>query len=153
MKRIITSIAVAGGLLAAGAAHAGAPTDVIQRHMAAGGDLDKLMADYADDAVVLQQGKALVGKDEIRAFYAQMFAPKANAPANAPADAPAGTPQAPSNPFRGIRVIHVSEQANVGILDWEMGPMKATEEFVLRPDGKIAVQAVFMTAPMQMGGK
>lgn len=137
MKRL--ALGIAGALALAGTAHAGTPSDVVNRHMAAGGDLDKLMADYADDAVVLQQGKALVGKDEIRAFYASMF--------NRPASSSAAPADKPANPFGGMKVTRVAEQGNVGLLDWEMGPMKATEEFVIRPDGKIAVQAVFM-APM-----
>ncbi len=49
------------------------PAEVVQRHIDAGGDVDAIVADYADDAVVLQQGRILDGKDAIRAFYTQMM--------------------------------------------------------------------------------
>lgn len=37
----------------------------------------------------------------------------------------------------------VWEEGDVGFVNWHMGPVKATEEFLVR-DGKIQVQAVFM---------
>lgn len=102
--------------------------------MAAKSDIDAIMADYADDAVVLQNGQALIGKPAIRAQFEKLF-PKP------PAGATSGAP-APS-PMSGMQVKRIWQQGNVGFLTWEMGPIHTTEEFVVR-DGKIAVQAIFM---------
>ncbi|OJY68104.1 MAG: hypothetical protein BGP16_14640 [Sphingobium sp. 66-54] len=129
-----------GALLLAGAAQAAAltPTEIVNRHTGAGGDIDKIMADYADDAVVLQAGRAVQGKAEIRKLFERMFPKKPEGAAAAPAGA------APAAPRPEMKVTRVWEEGDVGFMTWEMGPMKTTEEFIVR-DGKIQVQALFMS--------
>jgi ketosteroid isomerase-like protein len=111
------------------------PAEIVKAHVAAGGNLDKIMADYADDAVVLQAGRVLQGKAAIRAFYAKMFPAR---PAGTAPVASSATPRAPA-----MKVTRVWQEGDTGFVNWEMGAVKATEDFVVR-DGKIAVQAVFM---------
>lgn len=115
------------------------PTEIVQRHTSSGGDIDKIMADYADDAVVLQQGRAIEGKPAIRALFSRMFAPR-------PATAPPSSPPRAAPPGGGMKVTRVWHEGNVGFDTWEAGPVHATEEFLVR-NGKIAVQAIFMSAP------
>ncbi len=43
-----------------------------------------------------------------------------------------------------MKVTKVWEEGDVGFVTWEMGPVHATEEFLVR-GGKIRVQAVFMS--------
>lgn len=133
------AVGALGALFIAGAAHAAgsSPAEVVKRHVASGGNLDKLMADYADNAVVMQQGRVLQGKDAIRAFYAKMFGggPKSGAGAPPPGGHAGGPPT--------MTVDKVWQQGDVGFVNWHMGPVKATEEFLVR-DGKIQVQSVFM---------
>ena len=71
-----TGWALAAAMLLAGAAPAMAltPTEIVQRHTASGGNVDAIMADYAEDAVVLQNGRAVQGKAEIRKLFEGMFA-------------------------------------------------------------------------------
>ncbi len=135
---------LAAAMLLAGAAPAMAltPTEIVQRHTASGGNVDAIMADYAEDAVVLQNGRAVQGKAEIRKLFEGMFGrrgPSGGAGA-APAGGGAGGPPAGG----GMKVTRVWEEGNVGFMTWEMGPVKATEEFIVK-DGKIAVQAIFMS--------
>ena len=112
------------------------PAEVVQRHIDAGGNVDAIVADYADNAVVMQQGRILEGKDAIRAFYTQMMGGGRKPAADDGKAAPAGPPP--------MKVTKVWEQGDVGFVTWEMGPVHATEEFLVR-DGKIQVQAVFMS--------
>ena len=136
-------------LLAAGAAHADTPSDFVKRHTSSGGNIDAIMADYADDAVVLQNGRAVQGKAEIRKLFAGMFGggrapgaggtPPGAAPGGPPPGGGAGGPPAGS----GMKVTRVWEEGNVGFMTWEAGPIHTTEEFIIK-DGKIAVQAIFM---------
>lgn len=133
-----TWVAALAAVTAAGAAHAAdlTPTDIVNRHIAAAKvGVDAIMADFADDAVVLQAGRAVQGKAAIRALFARMLAPRPAAP---PA---AGAP--PSAPLAAMKVTRIWQEGNVGFDTWEMGPVHATEEFLVR-DGKIEVQAVFM---------
>lgn len=141
--RIAPPLALAGLLLCA-AAHAADPTpaEIVRRHTASGGDVDKILADYADDAVVLQQGRAFQGKAAIRELYARMFGPR---PGGGAAAQQGSAPRA-APPGGGMKITRVWEEGNVGFMTWEAGPVKATEEFVIR-NGKIAVQAVFMAGP------
>jgi len=134
-------LAAAAAALMAGVAHADTPSDFVKRHTSSGGNVDAIMADYADDAVVLQNGRAVQGKAEIRKLFAAMFAPRA--PAAAPST---GAVPAQSGPPAGggMKVTKVWEEGNVGFMTWEAGPMHTTEEFIIR-NGKIAVQAIFMT--------
>ena len=117
------------------------PTQIVQRHTASGGDVDKIMADYADDAVVFQQGQAIEGKAAIRAFFARMFGPR---PA-ASSPGPGASPPRPG-PAAGMKVTRVWEQGNIGFMTWEAGPVKGTDEFLVK-NGKIAVQVVYTSGP------
>ena len=136
--------ALFAALLLTGTAHAAdhTPAEIVQGHTAAGGDLGKLVEDYADDAVVFQQGRAIQGKDAIRALYARMFPSR-----------PAGTQGAATPPSGGggMKVTRVWEDGEVGFMTWESGPVKATEQFLVR-DGKIVLQTIFMSgAPAASG--
>lgn len=132
-------------LMIAGAAHAAgsSPSEVVQRHVSSGGNLDAMIDDYADDAVVMQQGRVLQGKAAIRAFYANMFGGRPASGAGAP---PAPPPGAPGGGPPKMTVDKVWEEGDVGFVSWHMGPVKATEEFLVR-NGKIEVQSVFMQGP------
>lgn len=116
------------------------PTEIVNRHISSGGNVDAIMADYADDAVVLQQGRAFQGKAAIRGLFENMFKRPAGPP-------PSGS--APSGPPK-MNVTKIWEEGDVGFMTWEMGPMKATEEFIVR-DGKIQVQTIFMSGPAAGG--
>lgn len=131
-KPSLTAIAT---LIAAGAAQAAtlSPTDIVNRHVSSGGNIDAIMADYADDAVVLQAGKAYQGKAAIRPLFERMFAGR-------PATPPAGAAPAGG----GMKVTRVWEEGDVGLMTWTAGPMNATEEFLVK-GGKIKVQAIFMS--------
>ena len=124
-------LAAAAALLIAGTAQAAdTPSEIVARHMAAfnKGDLAALLADYADDAVVLQSGTAVQGKAAIQALFARIAAPPAN------------------GPRRQLTVGRIWEEGRVGFVNWSGGPVSGTDEFLIR-DGKIAVQVVFMAAP------
>jgi ketosteroid isomerase-like protein len=129
-------IGALAALILVGTAHAAtsSPTEIVQRHMAAGakGDVAGITADYADDAVVLQSGTALQGKPAIHAFFERLFPPR-----------PAGTPPPPGPAFT---VTKVWQDGNVGFATWTMGDRSGTDEFIV-VDGKIKVQAVFIGAP------
>jgi hypothetical protein len=134
--------AAAALLVAAGAAHAAGstPAEIVQRHVGSGGNVDAIMADYADDAVVLQNGRAIQGKPAIRKLFEGMFGGRRAAPSSTPGAAPAAPPA--GGPPK-MTVDKVWQEGNVGFVSWHMGPMHATEEFVTK-DGKIEVQAIFM---------
>ncbi|GEM_PF-1161595 len=148
-------IGVAIAMLAATAAQADTPSDFVKRHTASGGNVDAIMADYAEDAVVLQNGRAVQGKAEIRKLFEAMFGRRGGGGAGAPggqAQANGGGGGAGGPPAGGgMKVTRVWEEGNVGFMTWEMGPMHATEEFIIK-DGKIAVQAIFMTPAGAPGG-
>jgi hypothetical protein len=133
------SLAALAALIATGAAQAAtlSPTDIVNRHVSSGGNIDAIMADYADDAVVLQAGKAYQGKAAIRPLFERMFAGR-------PATPPAGAAPAARPAGGGMKVTRVWEEGNVGLMTWTAGPMNATEEFLVE-DGKIKVQAIFMS--------
>ncbi|OJW76637.1 MAG: hypothetical protein BGO57_10230 [Sphingomonadales bacterium 63-6] len=117
------------------------PTEIVNRHVSSGGNVDAIMADYADDAVVLQQGRAFQGKEAIRGLFENMFKRPAGAPAPSAPPPGAGNGGPPK-----MNVTKVWEEGDVGFMTWEMGPMKATEEFIVR-GGKIQVQTIFMSGP------
>lgn len=143
----IWGLGAAIAIMAAGAAHADTPSDFVKRHTSSGGNVDAIMADYADDAVVLQNGRAVQSKAEIRKLFEGMFGGRRAAP---PASGGAGGP-----PAGGMKVTKVWEEGNVGFMTWEAGPVHTTEEFIIR-NNKIAVQAIFMAgggaAPGGAGG-
>jgi hypothetical protein len=134
------SLAAMALVFVAGAAQAqgSTPAEIVQRHVSSGGNIDAIMADYADDAVVLQNGRAIQGKPAIRKLFEGMFGGgrAAAKPAQGSSAPPAGGPPK-------MTVDKVWQEGDVGFVNWHMGPVKATEEFVVH-DGKIAVQSVFM---------
>jgi len=127
-------VAAIAAVMVIGAAQAAplSPTEIVNRHVTAAGkgDVDAIMADYADDAVVLQAGQAAQGKAAIRAVFERIFPPR-----------PAGSPP-PAGP--GMTVTRVWEEGNVGLVTWQLGAINGTDEFLVR-DGKIEVQAVFLS--------
>ena len=74
---IRTAIATLAAIVGVGAADAAvlSPSQIVDRHTAAvaASDVDAMMADYADDAVVLEDGKSIQGKAAIRALFERMF--------------------------------------------------------------------------------
>lgn len=131
-------------VFAAGAAQAqgSTPAEIVQRHVSSGGNIDAIMADYADDAVVLQNGRAIQGKPAIRKLFEGMFGGGRAASPPAQGAAPAAAPPPAGGPPK-MTVDKVWQEGDVGFVNWHMGPVKATEEFLVR-NGKIAVQSVFM---------
>jgi hypothetical protein len=126
------SLVAAATLLVAGTAQAAdSPATVVERHMAAfnKGDLSAMMADYADDAVVLQSGAAVQGKAAIQALFARVTAP------------PAG-----GAPRLQLTTTKLWQEGDVGFVTWSGGPISGTDQFLVR-NGKIVVQVVFMAAP------
>ena len=129
---IRSGLAVATALLISGTARAAdTPSEVVARHMAAfnKGDLAAMMADYADDAVVLQSGSAVQGKAAIQALFARIAAPP-----------PSGAPRRP------LTTTKLWQEGDVGFVNWTGGPINGTDQFLVR-DGKIRVQVVFMAPP------
>jgi hypothetical protein len=125
-------LAAAAALLIAGTAQAAdSPSDVVARHMAAfnKGDLSAMMADYADDAVVLQSGAAVQGKAAIQALFARIAAP------------PAG-----GAPRLQLTTTKLWQEGDIGFVTWSGGPVSGTDQFLVR-NGKIQVQVVFLAAP------
>jgi hypothetical protein len=92
--------------------------------------------------VVLQNGRALEGKAAIRKFYEGMFGGGRAAPPPGGAAGPEGAAPPAGGPPK-MTVDKVWQEGNVGFVSWHMGPVKATEEFVIR-NGKIDTQSVFM---------
>jgi hypothetical protein len=133
-------VAAVALVLGAGVAQAqeSTPAEIVQRHVGSGGNIDAIMADYADDAVVLQNGKAIQGKAAIRTLFEGMFGGRrAGPPPSANAASPAGGPPR-------MTVDKVWQEGSVGFVNWHMGATRATEEFLVK-NGKIEVQAIFMT--------
>ena len=130
-KRCVKScLAAIVAVLAVGSAQAAelSPTDIVNRRLAAAArtDIEAIMADYADDAAMIQSGKAVEGEAAIRALFEGFFARRA--------------PGAPS----GMQVTRVWQDGHVGFASWTRGPVNGTDEFLVR-DGKILVQAVFLS--------
>ncbi len=101
------------------------PVDFVNRHLAAAGkgDVDAIVADYADNAVLLTAGKATQGKAAIRANFAAMLGPGA--------------------PKTNLKPIKIWSAGDVGFVSWEAGPVKGADSFLIH-DGKIVAQAVFI---------
>lgn len=129
-----SGLAVLAAVLCAGMAQAAgpSPSEIVSRHMAAAGkgDVDAIVADYADDAVVMQANEVTQGKANIHALFQRLFGGRANAPAGSGAPA--------------MNVTRVWEEGDVGIVTWEAGPVKGRDEFLVQ-GGKIKVQAVFLS--------
>lgn len=117
---------VAGAVLAGAAAAAPlTPRQIVERHEAAAAksDVEAMLADYADDAVVLEASRTLEGKAAIRGLFEGMF-PK-------------------GRPGPKIEVERIWEQGNVGLVSWHVGATHGLDEFVVR-NGRIVTQAVFL---------
>ena len=107
------------------------PEDFIHRHMdfAAKGDADAIANDFAVDGASINGGNAAVGRDAIRAQFARLVAPR---------------PGGGGGGMGGMKVDKIWSQGNVGFIQWEAGPVHATEVFVIK-DNKIQSQSVFMS--------
>jgi ketosteroid isomerase-like protein len=108
------------------------PTEIVQRHMqfAAAGDVDSMVGDYADDAVVLTAGSAVQGKAAIRTVFATML----------------------KNPAArtGMKPTKIWSEGDVGFVTWEQNAgtptaVKGGDSFVVH-HSMIVVQAVFIGA-------
>jgi hypothetical protein len=55
--------------------------------------------------------------------------------------------QRPTGPPRagGMKITGVWEEGDVGFMTWEAGPVKTTEQFLVR-NGKIELQAIFRSS-------
>ena len=131
MKLKIAPLAALAVLAAAPAfAQALTPEDFIKRHMdfAAKGDAAAIANDFAVDGASINGGAAAVGRDAIQAQFARLVAPR-----------PGG-----GSAMGGMKVDKIWSEGNVGFINWEAGPVHATEVFVIH-DGKIQSQSVFMS--------
>jgi len=124
--------ALAAVLATAAAAHAQpapSPADVVNHHMAAAGkaDVDALIGDYADDAVVLQAGQATQGKAAIRTMFVGLFG---------------GEQKLTITPTK------VWQAGDVGFVSWTAngGALAGQDSFLVK-NGKIEVQAVWIGGP------
>jgi ketosteroid isomerase-like protein len=103
------------------------PEEVFAHHAEAlgAGDLDEIVADYADDAVFITPGGVLRGKDGIRAGFTQLLA-----------DVPNAAWEVPTQIYEG----------DVLFIEWKADAEKARVEdgidtFIFR-DGQIRLQTV-----------
>jgi ketosteroid isomerase-like protein len=103
------------------------PEEVFAHHAEAlgAGDLDEIVADYADDAVFITPGGVLRGKDGIRAGFTQLLA-----------DVPNAAWQVPTQIYEG----------DVLFIEWKADAEKTRVEdgidtFIFR-DGQIRLQTV-----------
>ena len=131
MKLKLAPLALLAALAATPAlAQALSPEDFIHRHMdfAAKGDVDGIANDFAVDGASINGANAAVGRDAIKAQFARLVAPR-----------PGG-----GGGMSGMKVDKIWSQGNVGFIQWEAGPVHATEVFVIH-DNKIASQSVFMS--------
>ena len=95
--------------------------DILERHMAAlaKGDVDALMADYADDAVMISGSDPLRGRDAIQGMFKAISA----------------------NPPKIVEDVRVIE-GDFAYIVWHSDQMPfGTDSFVVR-DGKIVCQTV-----------
>jgi hypothetical protein len=136
MKLKLAPLAVLAALAATPAfAQALSPEDFIHRHMdfAAKGDVDAIANDFAVDGASINGANAAVGRDAIRAQFAKLVGPR-----------PAGASGGGGGGMGGMKVDKIWSQGNVGFIQWEAGPVHATEVFVIK-DNKIQSQSVFMS--------
>jgi hypothetical protein len=136
MKHALASLAALAALAASPAlAQALTPEDFIHRHMdfAAKGDAEAIANDFAVDGASINGGNAAVGRDAIKAQFARLVGPR---PAGAGGGGGGGA-------LSGMKVDKIWSDKNVGFIQWEAGPIHATEVFVIK-DNKIQSQSVFM---------
>ena len=128
----LASLAVLAALVATPAlAQTLSPEDFIHRHMdfAAKGDAAAIANDFAVDGASINGANAAVGRDAIRAQFAKLVGPK---------------PGGGGGGMGGMKVDKIWSDKNVGFIQWEAGPVHATEVFVIK-DNKIQSQSVFMS--------
>ena len=132
MKLKLASLAVLAALVAAPAlAQTLSPEDLIHRHLdfMTKGDADGIANDFAADGAAVFGATAAVGREAVRAQFAKLVAPK---------------PGGGGGGMGGMKVDKIWSQGNVGFIQWEAGPMHATEVFVIK-DNKIQSQSVYMS--------
>jgi ketosteroid isomerase-like protein len=135
-------LAAASAIMPANAADSGTrtPEQVVRHHFAAAAarDLEAVVADYAEDAVLISADGVVRGKDGVRAAFAQLLrAPQAGA-------RPAGTRAARGGGGPQILVSHFTHE--VAWLIWTQNAGKPNEvrgvETYLVRDGKIELETV-----------
>lgn len=74
-RAMVSLLIGAAPLIVWGGSPAGSPEQIVAHHMAAAakGDIDAIVADYADDAVVIAPGGMTQGKADIRKMFAGIF--------------------------------------------------------------------------------
>lgn len=120
------------------------PEDFIHRHMdfAAKGDAAAIANDFAVDGASISNGAASVGRAAIEAQFAKLVGRRPAPPAGGAGGPPPG---GGGGGMGGMKVDKIWSQGNVGFIQWEAGPVHATEVFVIH-DNKIASQSVFMSS-------
>ncbi len=129
----LASLAVLAALAATPAfAQTLSPEDFIHRHMdfAAKGDAAAIANDFAVDGASINGANAAVGRDAIQAQFAKLVGPR---------------PGGGGGGMGGMKVDKIWSDKNVGFIQWEAGPVHATEVFVINKDDKIQSQSVFMS--------
>jgi len=85
--------------------------------------LDELMLDYSDDAILMAPGKTFTGSEQIRAFFGAAMASSS------------------ADMMAGIEMIHQEVRGEYAFIIWKSEPrvQLGTDTFVIR-DGKIIAQ-------------
>ena len=138
MKLKLAPLAVVAALAAAPAfAQTLTPEDFIHRHIdfAAKGDAKAIANDFAVDGASISANGAAVGRAAIEAQFAKMVGGPRRGGAK---------PGGGGGGMGGMKVDKIWSKGNVGFIQWEAGPIHATEVFVIH-DNKIQSQSVFMT--------
>lgn len=131
-EHLTAALALAAGLALPGLAQAATTLDqVVNHHMGAfaKNDLDAIVSDYAEDAIMIHPDQVFQGKAAIRKFFAPMANPKA--------------PRLTSKP--------PTVEGGVASATWTLGAGTPTavsgkDVFVIR-GGKIQTQVVFINPP------
>lgn len=125
----LAAVLVAAAATTCAQAATPSPADIVNRHMAAASaaNIDALIGDYADDAVVLQAGQATQGKTAIRAIFVGLFG---------------GEQKLTITPTK------VWQEGDVGFVSWTAngGALAGQDSFLVK-NGKIEVQAVWIGGP------
>ena len=126
MKTIIAAALAAAPALAADFT----PEQIIQRHVEAAnrGDVAAMAADYAEDAAILEPGRAVHGRAAIQTTFEGVFGAKAKVKLT-------------------ITPTRIWSDGDTGFIIWEAngGALKGGDTYLVR-HGKIIAQAVFIEA-------
>ena len=123
-------VLAAAALLAAAPAFAAdlTPEQIIHRHVEAAnrGDTAAMAADYAEDATILEPGRAVHGRAAIQATFDDVFGAKAKLKFN-------------------VAPTRIWSEGDTGFITWEAngGAFKGGDTYLVR-HGKIIAQAVFI---------